>query len=243
MAELGGCQNQEACKSYCDLPANAEPCLAFAEEHGLMTKEEINVARKILGGDQGPGGCTTKETCETYCNDISNIEQCVSFAEENNLMSGDELAEARKIRDALRRGVKPPACANKEACDEYCGSGDHMEECMNFALAAGLMDEGERADAEKFLNAVKKGVKPPACRGKEECDQYCSEETHLEECINFATAAGFMSEEEAEMVKKTGGQGPGGCRGKEECDAFCGDPNNQETCLNFAEEHGLISEE
>ncbi len=243
IAELGGCQNQTACKSYCDLPANAEPCLAFAEEHSMMTKEEISVAKKVLSGVKGPGGCTNKDTCETYCNNIKNIEECVSFAEENNLMSEDELAEARKIRDALRRGIKPPACNNKEACDEYCKSSDHMEECMNFALAAGLMDENERADAEKFLDAIKKGVKPPNCRGKEECDQYCSEETHLEECMNFAVAAGFVSEEDAEMAKKTGGKGPGGCRGKEECEAFCKDPNNQEICFSFSKENGLISEE
>lgn len=65
----------------------------------------------------------------------------------------------------------------------------------------------------------------------------------MEECINFSVAAGMMSEEDAEMARKTGGKGPGGCMGQEECDAFCNNPDNQETCFNFARDNGMIPEE
>jgi hypothetical protein len=144
---------------------------------------------------------------------------------------------------AVKRGVKPPACKGKKACDVYCQNPEHMEECMNFALEAGFMTDQEKADSQKMLAALKKGVKPPACRGKDECDVYCSQDEHMEECMNFAEAAGFMSPEEAAMARKTGGKGPGGCKGKEECEAFCNNPDNQETCFNFGKEHGLIPEE
>ncbi len=295
--ELGDCENQESCRIFCDKPENTENCLGFARENNLMLEEEIDKAEKFLALEkEGPGGCEGKEECEEYCNDINHIDECISFAEENNLIPPEELEEAKKVQAAIKRGVKPPPCGNKEqcdvycddpehmeecitfgieagfiqgkeledvqkmlaavkkgikppnckgkkACDEYCNEPEHMEECMTFAMEAGFMSEQEKADSQKMLEALKKGAKPPNCRGKEECDVYCSQEEHFEECLNFAEAAGFMTLEEAAMARKTGGKGPGGCKGKEECEAFCNNPDNQETCFNFAKENGLIPEE
>lgn len=295
--ELGNCATEEACKTYCDKSENIEVCISFAEKNNLMSQEELGRAKKfIAAGAEGPGGCTGKDSCEEYCNDISHIDECIAFAEANNLIPPDELGEAKKVQAAIRRGAKPPPCGNKkqcdvycsepehmeecvtfaieagfmseqekqdaqkmlqavrrgvkppscqgkEACDEYCGNPENMEICMTFAMEAGFMSEEEKQDVQKMLQALKKGIKPPACNGKEECDTYCAEESHFEECLNFAEAAGFMTPEEAEMARKTGGKGPGGCKEKEECEAFCNDPANQETCFNFAKEHGLIPEE
>ncbi len=295
--ELGNCQNEAACKSYCDQPENMEACLNFAEKNNLMSPEELEMAKKFMAaGGQGPGGCRGKDECETYCNNIEHIDECISFGEENNLIPPEELEEAKKVQAAIARGVKPPPCGNKrqcdiyceepnhmeecinfgieagfiqgeeledvqkmlaalkrgvkpppckgkQACDEYCSNPDNMEVCMNFALEAGFMSDQEKADSQKMLQALKKGIKPPNCRGKEECDIYCAEESHFEECMKFAEAAGFMTPEDAEMARKTGGKGPGGCKGKEECEAFCNNPENQETCFNFGKEHGLIPEE
>ena len=113
---------------------------------------------------------------------------------------------------------------------------------MNFALEAGFMNEQEKGESQKMLQALKKGIKPPQCRGKKECDVYCSQDEHFEECFQFAEAAGFMSTEDAAMARKTGGKGPGNCKGKEKCESFCNNPDNQETCFNFGKEHGLIPE-
>ncbi|MEK9135431.1 MAG: hypothetical protein AAB451_04040 [Patescibacteria group bacterium] len=295
--ELGGCKSQADCKSYCDKPKNTKACLNFAEKNNLMSEEDIQLAKNfIAAGSKGPGGCAGKDSCEQYCNDISHIDECISFAEKNDLMPPKELEEAKKVQAAITRGVKPPPCGNKKACDVYCGETDHMEECINFgkeagfiqgkeledvekmlqavkrgvkpppcngkeacdeycnnsdnmevcinfAMEAGFMNDQEKADSQKMLAAVKKGVKPPNCRGKEDCDVYCGQDDHFEECTNFAIAAGFVSEEDAEMIRKTGGKGPGGCKGKDECEAFCNNPDNQETCFNFGRDNGLIPEE
>jgi len=296
VAELGNCRDEAACRAYCDKTENIKLCLGFAEKHNLMPKEEIEAARKFAALGRGPGGCKTKESCDEFCGNILNIDECVSFAEKNGLMPKDELEEAKKVQAAIKKGVKPPSCRNKKECDLYCESADHMEECLAFAEAAGFMEPKELEDAKKVLSAVRKGVKPPPCRGKEECDVYCGNpdnmeacltfaeaagfmtgqeledskkmlgalrkgvkppkcrgkeecdiycatEEHFEECANFAEAAGFMSAKDAEMARKTKGKGPGGCRGKEECDAFCNNPDNQETCFNFAKKYGLIPEE
>ena len=245
VAELGNCGSKEECKTYCDEPDNIEACISFAEENNLMPAKEIEHAKKFLAaGAKGPGGCTSKNSCESYCNNPDNIETCVTYAEENGLMDGEELAEARKVRDAIRKGVKPPPCGGKKECDAYCESPENMPACIEFASAAGLMSEEEQRNAQQMLQAIKAGAKPPACRGKEKCDAYCSQDEHFDECMEFGKAAGFMNEKEYEMAKKTRGKGPGGCRGKEECDAFCtNSPENEEICFNFGKENGLIPPE
>lgn len=245
ISELGGCESKDACKAYCDDETNIQACISFAEKNGLMPKEEIEVARKFMAaGARGPGGCRGKESCEAYCNDTEHIDACVAFAEENGLMSGSELAEAKKVQAAIRSGIKPPPCGGRQACDAYCENPDNMPACIEFAKAAGLMSEEEQANAEKMLQAIRSGAKPPACRGKEECDAYCAIDANFDECLAFAKAAGYMTDEEYDMAKKTRGKGPGGCRGKEACDAFCSSSQeNEELCMNFARENGLLSEE
>ncbi|MDI6734443.1 MAG: hypothetical protein QMD50_03095 [Patescibacteria group bacterium] len=242
--ELGNCGNEKACKSYCDKPENLDACLKFAEQHNLMSQGELATAKKFMAaGTKGPGGCNGKEACEEYCNDISRIDECITFAEKNGLIPPEELNEAKKVQAAIKRGVKPPPCGNKKQCDVYCEEPSHTEECVTFGIEAGFIQGKELEDVQKMLAALKRGVKPPACHGKEACDKYCSDENHFEECINFAAAAGFMGPKELEMAKKTKGKGPGGCRGKEECDAFCSKDENMQVCMAFAEEHGLVSKE
>src|SRR3989344_8650969 len=81
---------------------------------------------------------------------------------------------------------------SKTACDSYCEAPEHMEECISFATEAGFMPEAEKENAQKMLSAIKRGVKPPPCRGKEACDQYCQLPDNMEVCMNFAVEAGFM---------------------------------------------------
>ncbi len=241
--ELGNCANEQACKAYCDKSSNNEACLNFAEKHGLMSSGEIETARKFLDAGAGPGGCKTKDTCETYCNSVSHIDECIAFAEKSGLMPPAELAEAKKIQAAKARGVKMPACDSKKQCDTYCSEPANMEECITFAQEAGFMSPKDLEESQKMLAAIKKGVKPPPCGGKEACDVYCSQEENFDTCLNFALAAGFMDPKDAEMAKKTKGKGPGGCRGKEECDAFCQKEGNMEICAQFAFDAGMMTKE
>lgn len=205
VAELGNCTSQSACKTYCDDPAHSSACLDFAEKNGLMTPQEVATAKKVTSGQlNGPGGCTSKDQCQAYCNDISHIEECVTFAKANNLMPPQDLAQAEKIANALKQGVKPPNCKNKEECNVYCNQPAHMEECTTFAFAAGLITGQEKTNAEGMLKAIKAGVNPPACQGKDACDKYCSDPAHQDECTKFAVAAGFMSQ--ADLQKMQEGQ-------------------------------------
>lgn len=240
----GGCTGKESCQVYCDDIDHIDECVAFAERTGLLPPDELAEAKQVqsaIARGVKPPPCRGKESCDAYCENPDNMKECVAFGEASGFLEGKELEDAKKMMAAIEKGVKPPPCRGKEACDAYCSEPDNMEACMTFALEAGFMTEQEAQDSQKMLVALKKGVKPPPCRGKEECDAYCGDPAHSDECITFAVAAGFMSEKDAEMAKKTGGKGPGGCTSKESCDAYCAE--NQQACMDFAKENGMMSEE
>ncbi len=243
----GNCGTAAECEAYCNDVSHLDECLAFAEKNNFMPPEDLEEAKKLqaalANGAKLPGNCNTKEACDSYCNDPNNIEECITFGEAAGLIPADELEDARKVMQAIKKGVKPPPCGGKTGCDAYCSKPENIEPCITFAEAAGMIPANELEDAKKMIQAIKKGATPPNCRGKAECDAYCADLSHMEECVTFAAAAGFMTEEEAARVKKMGGIGPGGCRSKEACENFCNNPDNRETCFNFQVERGMLSQE
>ena len=245
----GGCTSEFECEAYCENVNNIEECLAFAEQHGFMDEEELEEAKKIAQalreGAQLPGGCTSKEACEAYCEDPNNMRECIAFAEAAGFMSPEELREVKQVLKALDAGVPfPGGCRGEHECEIYCEDFSHIEECVEFSIAAGFIPPEEAEEVRRILPLMKAGKMPEACRGgREECEAYCAAEENIEECTTFFVEAGFMSAEEAKMFRETGGRGPGGCSGQAECEAFCNDPQNQQACFSFGREHGLISEE
>ena len=133
--ELGGpgqCQTDGECRAYCDNPAHADECLAFAEKHNLINKKEIKAARKVMK-EGGPGGCRSKEVCEEYCENPDNVNECLKFAEEHELI---DPKEAEMIKKAPAIG--PGGCRGKE-CKAFCDNPEHAEECLAFAEQNNLM--------------------------------------------------------------------------------------------------------
>ncbi len=181
------------------------------------------------------GNCNSQAECEKYCDDAVNMEPCLNFAEKNNLMSSEEIEEARKFMPLLKEGNTPGSCKNHRECDEYCDRDENLNECIDFALKAGVISSEE---AEMVKKTGGKG--PGGCKGKKECDSFCNDEGNFNVCIDFAVEHGLVSSEEAEMAKKTGGKGPGGCKSKEACDAYC--KENEEECRKWGEEHGFAKE-
>lgn len=243
----GGCANQSACDAYCEDTAHINECLDFAERYDLRDREEVAEGRKVSAvlaqGGNLPGGCRAKAQCMAYCDDPTHMRECVDFAEKAGFISEKELAEARKIIPLLEKGEKTPGnCGRKEACEAYCKDASHLDECISFAEKAGLMSPEELADAKRFIPYIKNGETPGRCARKEECETYCSDVAHFEECVAFAEKVGIISKEDAELAHKTKGQGPGGCKSKESCETFCALPENQAMCMNFAKEHGLAGE-
>lgn len=242
VAELGNCQSETECRSYCDIVDNAKECFTFAKKYHLISDEEAKkAADEFLNVRNGPGGCNSGKSCEDYCSTVDHLDECIAFAEKTGYYSPDELAEARKFQALVKAGTQfPGGCKDRNTCEIYCGVANHMEECLDFAEKSGFMPPEEIAEAKKFMALMRQGESPGGCTSKEQCENYCFEESHINECIAFAEKAGVMSAEEAEMARKVGGKGPGGCRSKTQCEAYC--ETNSEECFNFAKEKGLISE-
>jgi hypothetical protein len=155
VVELGNCSDKAACKTYCDKSENVDACLSFAEKNNLMSKDEIKTAKNFKKtGMVGPGGCKGKDECKSYCGNPEHMDECITFAEKNGMMSGEKLDEAKKVKAAIAKGIKPPACGGKEACDAYCSSAEHMDECVRFGEEAGVIS---KEDAEKIRKTGGKG--------------------------------------------------------------------------------------
>jgi len=245
--ELGSCQNQEACATYCDKSENMDACIAYGVSKGMLSQEEANVAVKAVAKIKAgttPGGCKDRESCSSFCqNNIDNLNVCISFAEEIGAPPA-EIEQAKKIAKAIENGAGLPGnCNGKSACEAYCKNDNHIDECLAFAEAAEILPPAELAEAKKVAKFIKSGEMPGGCKGKDECRTYCDKDENFQECISFAGKAELISPEELEMAKKTGGKGLGDCKSKQTCEDYCNKPENAEACANFALDKGLLSDE
>ncbi|MFA5936593.1 MAG: hypothetical protein WC822_01805 [Candidatus Paceibacterota bacterium] len=218
--ELGNCTSKSNCKTFCDNSKNSDVCLSFAEQRNLMTPDELSNAKKFKdNGMVGPGGCKGQTACEQYCGASTHLEECIAFAEKNGMMPEQQLKDSKKVIAAIKSGLKPPACGGSEQCTSYCSNPQHMEECMTFSIAAGIVPDNQKEQMQKTLSAIKQGAKPPACQpnppsdqlgqsgqtnqsnsGLPMCDKYCG--THQEECMTFSLATGMVPDDQKMQMQK-----------------------------------------
>lgn len=133
-------------------------------------------------------------------------------------------------------------CESKEACRVYCDKFENLESCLNFSKENKLLSSCEiTTNSRRLLDAFKNGLKLAFCQSKSECREYCSRPENLKQCVDFVEASGFLSHEEALLIKKTGGIGPGNCQNKEACKEYCSDEKHLDDCLKFALDNGFIT--
>lgn len=157
----GGCASKEACESYCSDAAHQDECLAFAEKHGFVKKEEVERMKKfrvLQSKGETPGGCNSKESCEAYCNDTSHQEECFAFAEKSGLASKEDLERFKKTG-----GKGPGGCASKEACEAFCNAKENQAVCLEFAKSHGFINEGDAERIEEGFSRIRQGLEnaPP----------------------------------------------------------------------------------
>jgi len=241
VAELGGCEDEEECRAFCDIPENKmSPCFPFAKEHNLVTQEELDRAARFtqLATTGGPGWCRTDEGCsiEVFCNDYANLDQCLDFAEENGFATPDELQKARQVAAGMKKedAIPPPGnCRGENECGIYCSLEGNWQECLTWQEQIGIPLELS-PEAQRFVDLIRSGKSAGGCDSKTACEAYCADPEHSEECLDMALAVGFITEEEAELARQYGSTGPGGCKTEQECQAFCSQPYNQRVCLSYA---------
>ncbi|MBI2642474.1 MAG: hypothetical protein HYW97_01385 [Candidatus Wildermuthbacteria bacterium] len=231
--ELGDCQDQGACKTYCDDFSNANACLAFAEKFGIQVTVKTEQVQALQ--QSGPGGCKGESECQSYCEDVSHLDECIEFGRANGFISDEEYQEVKNFQSQ----TGPGGCKGAGECRAYCDDASHQEECLDFGNRQGLISD---KDLEVARSLQEQGG-PGGCKTSKECKDYCSDPSHINECVDSAVEHGFMTADEAQRVKKFAViEGPGGCVG-EACRDYCEDPSHQEECIAFAEQNGLMSPE
>lgn len=215
---------------------------ALAQENEVVARIQFPIAEL--------GGCADKQSCKNYCDQDENRRACFAFAKKHGLMKAEKVRKIERQLNALKQsGGGPGGCQSEKACENYCSDISHMKECIEFGKRHGIMESRELEEAEKVLRALESGAKLPGnCRGKAECELYCSVADHMEECIAFAESAGIMDKKELEEAKRImplmrSGQTPGGCRSKDQCEAYCSAPDHIDECIAFAEKAGLMKPE
>jgi hypothetical protein len=194
----GGCDSLQACDEFCSEPANGEICFNFAVEHGLIPPEEAERMREMMEME-GPGGCRGRE-CELYCEQPGHEEECLNFAIENGLIPPEEVEQARRFVEASKEGG-PGGCRGRE-CERYCADPAHRDECFAFAKENELIPPEELEKIEKLENKMREGGGPGGCSNETECQEYCTDPSHFDECAAFAVDTGLMSPEEAKAKLK-----------------------------------------
>ena len=192
------------------------------------------------------GNCKDKTECFAYCELPLNGKQCLAFAKTHQLLPEEEIRVAEKVL-----GVKggPGGCNSKASCENYCDDVANIEACIAFAEENGLMKGRDLEEAKKVRAVIQSGKSLPGdCRNKNACENYCKNPEHMEECLAFAEASGFLPPEELAQAKifmplMKKGETPGACKSKEECDAYCESDEHFEECISFAEKHGMIPAE
>lgn len=260
VTELGSCDSREACKTYCDDPANIDSCIAFAKAYNIESRPKTEQVKQVP--EVGPGGCAGREECREYCDNTANREECFRFGKEHGLITEEQekkFEQQSKIEEVLKNGGGPGGCTSPDACKTYCSDSANLKECVTFGKENGLLspEEAIRMEKQGFRAVMnddeERGPRmgkfdenfegPGDCKGPDKCRKYCDDPANQETCISYAEEHGFMTKAEAErtrmMVNKTG---PGGCRG-EECRKYCDDPANREECITYAEENGFMSKE
>ncbi|TSD03555.1 MAG: hypothetical protein Greene071436_308 [Parcubacteria group bacterium Greene0714_36] len=238
----GGCQGEEQCRAYCNDPDHIDACLAFAEDHGFVDKEQAKIIKKTVG--KGPGDCKGANECRAYCEDPAHQTECIDFGEKNGFMTKEEAERARKFS-----GKDGPGGCRGGQCRDFCNQQGNEDQCLAFAEREGILPKEELERARKFMTASREGG-PGGCRGAQ-CRDYCEDTAHREECFGFAKKNDLISAEEQEQfdagskieeVVRTSG-GPGGCKNDDECRSYCTDPGHVEECIAFGAAHGGVPPE
>jgi hypothetical protein len=195
IAELGNCESKEACREYCADEANREACREFAEEHGLTKRARIDAA---LSENPGPGGCASIAECREYCGQEANREECREFGFRHGLLPEKASDRAHRVQSILIEGG-PGGCTTPGECKQFCSLEENREECVSFAEEHNLLTKERIEKFKEHRDEIKEKLQdrtgPGGCTTKEECQLYCEDPAHTEECLEFGRKFQLLGEE------------------------------------------------
>ncbi len=215
--ELDSCSSHEECRDYCDNPSHIEECLDFAVRIGKINQEKANRIKEMnKEGFVGPGGCTNQEECKDFCDQEENMETCLQYDVDNGFMTQEKANQIMEGLGGRKDIVGPGGCTSPEECKNYCNNQENLQECLDFSVAEGRMDQDQADEIlqkieEREILREERGDKevdqefsfeegPGGCSSEEECNEYCNKFENLEECLDFEVEIGGLTREEADDI-------------------------------------------
>lgn len=196
VAELGGCTDYAACRTYCEDPVNQTVCLAFAKAKGFYKEDTLSQKKEeLLQSAKAELGCSDRNTCQAVCYLEENFEKCNSFARRYGLQGGHNQEPGKP--ELIKKAKEVLGCDSEASCRAICEQEQNREKCGNFARETGLRG-GE----------IRRG--PGGCSSEETCKAFCNDPAHFNECANFGG-----KRDEQKFV------GPGGCTDEQSCRNYC----------------------
>lgn len=143
VAELGGSQSLEECKTFCSKEENKDVCISYAkkkgfyhqssegrdhqdyQQHSSKDNEEILKLAKI------ELGCNSYDDCMALCELESNRKKCEDFALSHDLMVGKQADQMKQVMSKL-------GCNSPASCMSFCSSPANMQKCMVAFQSAGF---------------------------------------------------------------------------------------------------------
>lgn len=206
----GGCALQggdplRACETFCNQAANMRQCVAYAKTHNLMDARDLEEAEKVIRAlDSGvplPAACSDAHSCKEVCEepkDITTMRQCFAFAESAGLLPpGVDHEQAEKMFRAIEEGRAPFKSPKDFKQCEDPQNDEIFEKCLAFALESGFIPQEE---VEMIRKTGGKG--PGGCRGREQCETFCSQEANREACFAFAEEHDLISPEDRRRMEE-----------------------------------------
>jgi len=139
----GGCKRKAECNTYCQIEANFDECLSFAEKAGFLSGAELEMVKKT--GGKGPGGCKSEKECATYCADSVHLDECMEFGVKTGMISEEEQENIKGGVDKLKNGLKEipsEARGGAESCLNEVFDGK-LEDVLNGSVAI-TKEQGEK---------------------------------------------------------------------------------------------------
>ncbi|MFA5793387.1 MAG: hypothetical protein WC897_06035 [Candidatus Gracilibacteria bacterium] len=228
----GGCNSKESCDAYCKNPERINECLSFAVKEGDISEGDAKFlseqtmrrvesggkppstgpeqkidkqkVESILNTEKGPGGCSTMQECGEFCMNPDHSQECIAFAMKHQIAPPKDLERMKKLSSM----AGPGGCRGQKECETYCSEEKHTDECIQFSKENGLIPEEEIQRIEKEREIVKKMEMkgqsgPGGCKNSSDCNKYCSDSAHVEECAQFGAKTGLL---EKDIVERMMGQ-------------------------------------
>lgn len=206
----GGCALQggdplRACETFCNQAVNMRECVAYAKTHDLMDARDLEEAEKVIrtldSGVPLPAACKDVHFCKDVCEnpkDVSTMRQCFAFAASAGLLPpGVNHEQAEAMFRAIEEGRAPFKSPKDFKQCENPQSDAIFEQCLAFALESGFIPP---AEAELIRKTGGKG--PGGCRGREQCETFCSNEANRESCFAFAEEHDLLSPEDKRRMEE-----------------------------------------